>query len=102
MRPQKPTVSDHNLIHREIYNPNDFAIEFRRMNDRIPYIFSVGIMPGPDVVICDPRGRIYLPHMYYVPTARNHELGQPFEVVQIFGSDIGKGLRAPSAPGRDW
>lgn len=95
------TVSDQNLIRREIYNPNRFPIEFRRDDSKAMYILGCGITLGPKVVTVSPGGRCVLNHMYYVPVTPLEE-GEPFNVVSIFGNDIGKGLTAPSRPGRQW
>lgn len=88
------SVSDPRLTRREIYNPNKFEVIFSRLPDVSAYILSSGISLGPAVVRCPSEGRCILNHDYYSALASDGT--DPFSVVTITGSDIGRGIKGPS------
>lgn len=92
-------VHDEHLLHREIYNPNKFPIEFRRNKDMDQYVSSSFIPLGPELAICKPDDFLYLPHIYYLVSGVGIPDGTPIDVIQNFGDSMFKGNKLPSRPG---
>jgi hypothetical protein len=90
------SVSDENLVRREIYNQNKFDIVFELDVSRIGYIIAAGIAPGPGRVICKSDGFCILNHNYYIVRTPYKECLAHFVV--NFGDAIGKGQKKPSRP----
>lgn len=89
-------VMDEHLVRREFYNPNNFEIQFTRMEDKVAYILESGINPGPKFLTLKPNDWLVVNHAYYVPRAANG--AELFNVVTNFGDSIGKGNKKVSLP----
>lgn len=96
LKAREKGVGDEFLIHRELYNPNDFDILIERDRNRVSHIVNSRIPLGPERAVLKARDWIYLPHGYFIFTASN---GAPvFDVITNFGDAIGKGIKNPSRP----
>lgn len=91
-------VHDEMLLHREIYNPNSFAVDFVRSKDMDQYVRSSLIPLGPEFARCEPGGWLYLPHAYYVASGVGLPLGTPVSIIQNFGDEMFKGNKKVSLP----
>lgn len=99
LRKKAKAVHDEHLICREIFNPNKFAIVFRRNIDKDIYIMRAGIPLGELIMICNPESFLFLPHGYFLPRAEGVPDGEQVSIITNFGDSIGKGNRNPSALG---
>lgn len=89
-------VIDEMLIHRELYNPNKFAVAVVRQNAMDEYILKSGIPLGPPSMRIEPDGFCYLPHGYYNVKSINGP--DVFDMILTFGDQIGRGNKRPSVP----
>lgn len=84
------------LIRREMYNPNRFAVIFRRRKAFDLYVANNFIELGPEVARCEPDGFLLLPHAYYDVAAENGP--DVFDMLMNYGDAIGKGNKKNSLP----
>lgn len=97
LRGQKmKSVHDEHLIRREIYNPNNFDIEFKRNVTMDTYIKNATIPLGPLRITCKADDFLYLPHAYYFAEGIGVPQGTPIDVVVNFGDNIGIGNKKAS------
>lgn len=89
-------VHDETLIHREIYNPNDYDIIFTRNKLQDAYIKGAKIPLGPEIAICKSKDWLWLPHGYYFGKASNG--AEIINCITNLGDMIGKGNKLPSLP----
>jgi len=89
-------VHDEFLIRREYYNPNDFDVVMTRDKTRVAYIDRSRIPRGPEYHLLKAREWVILPHGYWLFTPTNG--AEIVNLVQIFGDDIGKGIKSQSLP----
>ena len=105
----KVLVSDDRLVRRELYNPNQYAIRFKRMwtVDGTPngmnvlfYCAEAGISPGPAQFVLQPKCFHLMQHAFYIPEPIGATLskGEPIQIVEKFGDYIGDGDPNPSPP----
>lgn len=89
-------VYDELLIHREIFNPNNFDLIVTRNQTMTQYILDAKIPLGPAVAVCKAESWLYIPHGYYFVKAANGADAGSF--ITNFGDNIGIGNRHPSLP----
>lgn len=88
--------SDHNLVRRELYNPNKFDLIFKLDARFLSYIESYGRWPGRPYWVLKSESWQVVPHFYWIIDAAN---GAPtFDLIQNFGKAIGIGNKLPSLP----
>ena len=90
------TVIDEMLIHRELYNPNKFAISIKRQTKMDEYVLKSGIPLGPIATKIEPDAFCHLPHGYFDVTSINGPA--VFDMILTFGDQIGRGNKRPSVP----
>lgn len=89
-------VYDPRLIRREFYNSNDFDILVELDPANIAYVNAAGITLGPQKQWLKAKSWLVVNHTYLILTAKN---GAPtFNLIEIFGNQIGKGVKNPSLP----
>lgn len=91
-------VHDEHLVHREVYNPNRFAIVFERQNEMLTYIRAAKIPEGEIYLICKPDSFLYLPHGYYVASIPDAPKGEIGSFVTNFGDSMFIGNKKISLP----
>lgn len=90
-------VHDEHLLRREIYNPNNFDIIFRRNISMDQYIKDATIPLGPLSATCKADDFLYIPHAYYIAEAIGLPKGTPCDVLVNFGDNIGIGNKKASS-----
>lgn len=89
-------VIDEMLVHRELYNPNKFAVAIARQVRMDEYILASRIPLGPLNTVLQPDSFVHLPHGYY--TVKSVNGPSQFDMILTFGDQIGRGNKRPSVP----
>lgn len=92
------SVFDETLIHREVYNPNNFDLIFQRNKEKDSYVIKAGITLGPETIICKPDDFCYLTHGYYICSGRGIPVGTPISHHTIYGDSMFTGEKKISLP----